>query len=54
LLATFRGRSGIREKGISSAKDRYLRNTVTTTSTVTSFRFGADSQHPAVWTVRLS
>jgi hypothetical protein len=40
--------------GISSAKYWYLRNTVTTTSTVTSFRFGADSQRPAVWTVRLS
>jgi hypothetical protein len=40
--------------GVSSAKYWYLRNTVTTTSTVTSFRFGADSQRPAVWTVRLS
>ena len=40
--------------GISSVKDWYLRNTVTTTSTVSSFRFGADGQRPVVWTVRLS
>jgi hypothetical protein len=39
--------------GISSAKDWYVRNTVFTTSTVTSFRFGAGSQRPVVWTVRI-
>jgi hypothetical protein len=39
--------------GITFAKFWYLRNTVNTPSTVTSFRFGAGDQRPAVWTVRL-
>jgi hypothetical protein len=51
------GRDGLgvvrTDRGISAAKFWYLRNTVTTVSTVTSFRFGAGSQRPAVWTVRL-
>jgi hypothetical protein len=40
--------------GISAAKFWYLRNTVDTASSLTSFRFGAGSDIPTVWTIRIS
>jgi hypothetical protein len=40
-------------RGVTFSKYWYLRNTVTTSSTVTSFKFGAGDQRPVVWTMPL-
>ena len=52
------GRDGLgvvrRTSGITATKYWYLRNTITTSSAQTIFKFGAGSQRPVVWTIGLA